>query len=60
MKLKLTYIILFAFTYAAQIGLDTSINVAKNIFGKFHDSRNQDNFKIRNYVINLGFNLKML
>jgi len=51
MKLKLTYIILFAFTYAAQIGLDTSINVAKNIFGEFHDSRNQDNFKIRNYDI---------
>tara|TARA_B110000116_G_scaffold211550_1_gene187426 strand:+ start:344 stop:1879 length:1536 start_codon:yes stop_codon:yes gene_type:complete len=51
MKLKLTYIILFSFTYAAQIGVDTSINIAKNVFTKFHDSRNQENFILRDYDI---------
>ena len=51
MNLKLIYTILFTFAYAAQIDANTSLNVAKKIFGKFHDSRNQDNFIVRDYDI---------
>ena len=46
-----TYIIMISIVFSANVTDDTSLLVAKNIFREFHDSQNQNNFKIKNYDI---------
>ena len=42
---------MISIVFSANVTDDTSLLVAKNIFREFHDSQNQNNFKIKNYDI---------
>ena len=42
---------MISIVFSAHVSENTSLLIAKNIFREFHDSKNQNNFKIKNYDI---------
>ena len=42
---------MISIVFSAHVSENTSLLIAKNIFREFHDNKNQNNFKIKNYDI---------
>ena len=46
-----TYIILLGFVFATQINENISLTVAKNVFAKYHETHDKNNFLIKKYNV---------